>query len=44
LAGGETSLSAVLSLANAVAAATTTEAGAMAALPTREETERFRES
>jgi len=43
-ADGEGSLSAVLSLANAVAAVTTTEAGAMAALPTREAIERFRES
>jgi len=44
LADGETSLSAALSLANAVAAVTTTEAGAMAALPTREAVERLRES
>ncbi|WP_134670641.1 carbohydrate kinase family protein [Halorussus marinus] len=44
LAGGERSLSGVLSFANAVAAITTTEAGAMAALPTRERVERFRGS
>ena len=42
-AGGETDLSRVLSFANAVAAVTTTAAGAMTALPTREEVRRFRE-
>ena len=44
LSGGETSLSAVLGFANAVAALTTTAAGAMTALPTREEVRAFRES
>ena len=43
LAGGETSLAAVLDFANAVAAVTTTAAGAMTALPTREEVRAFRD-
>jgi fructokinase len=42
-AGGETDLSRVLASANAVAAVATTAAGAMTALPTREEVRRFRE-
>ncbi|MFC4450122.1 carbohydrate kinase family protein [Halorussus aquaticus] len=42
-AEGDTSLSAVLGFANAVAAVTTTAAGAMAALPTREQVREFRE-
>lgn len=42
-ADGESRLSAVLSFANAVAAVTTTARGAMAALPTREEVDAFRE-
>jgi len=41
-AGGETDLSAVLAFANAVAAVTTTAAGAMTALPTREAVRAFR--
>ncbi|WP_135830434.1 carbohydrate kinase family protein [Halorussus halobius] len=41
-ADGESSLSAVLSLANAVAALTTTARGAMTALPTREAVDAFR--
>jgi fructokinase len=40
---GERSLSDVLGFANAVAAVTTTAAGAMTALPTREEVRAFRE-
>ena len=44
LAGGETSLSSVLGFANAVAAVTTTAAGAMTALPTSDEVRRFRNS
>jgi fructokinase len=42
-ATGETSLSEVLGFANAVAAVTTTAAGAMAALPTREAVREFRD-
>jgi len=41
--GGETDLSGVLAFANAVAAVTTTAAGAMTALPTREAVRTFRE-
>lgn len=44
LAGGEESLSEVLAFANAVAALTTTEAGAMAALPDRDAVAELRES
>jgi fructokinase len=40
---GEVSLSAILGFANAVAAVTTTSAGAMAALPTLEDVRAFRE-
>ncbi|NEU57029.1 carbohydrate kinase [Halorussus sp. MSC15.2] len=42
-ADDDTSLSAVLGFANAVAAVTTTAAGAMAALPTREQVREFRD-
>jgi fructokinase len=42
LVGGETDLSRVLSFANAVAAVTTTGAGAMTTLPTREAVSEFR--